>query len=177
MEKTLVQKTSWKQKAEEITFRILLNGMLREFGNGKFYEGIPKYDSLTAQALENNRYPLHIRFELKKSGIFLFAPVTYRSESSFHEYASPVWAVDHHNQQVFEVSITQLISWVYEEFSDTFTESGLERFKERIQSNLKNLEQTLACSKDKNNLSYSFLESEQLLPVGHNLHPFTKSRM
>jgi len=177
MEKTLVQKTKWKEKAEAITFRILLNGMLRELGNGKFYQGIPVYDPLTAEALKNTGYSLHMRFELKKSGIFLFAPVTYRSESPFHEYGFPVWAVDHQNQKIFEVNAEQLISLVYKEFSDTSTEAGLQRFKDRILSNLKNLEETLACSKDQNSLSYSFIESEQLLPVGHNLHPFTKSRM
>lgn len=177
MEKTLVQKTRWKEKAEEVTFRILLNGMLRELGNGKFYQGIPTYDLLTAQALQNTGYLLHMRFELKKNNLFLFAPVTYRSESPFHEYGFPVWAVDHQNQEVFEVNVDQLVSLVYKEFSDTFTESGLQRFKERMQSNLRNLEKTLACSADQNPLSYSFLESEQILPVGHNLHPFTKSRM
>ncbi|GEN65857.1 GNAT family N-acetyltransferase [Chryseobacterium rhizosphaerae] len=178
MEKTLIQKSKIGDKAQEITFRILLNGMLRELGNGKFYQGVPQYDLLTAKALQNTRYPLHLRFEMKKSGLFLFAPIVYRSESAFHDYGFPVWAVDHKNQDVFEVETEKLIELIYTEFSDTSNEKGLARFSERIQSSLKNLELTAeACSQQEKELSYSFLESEQLLPVGHNLHPFTKSRM
>ncbi|REC45328.1 GNAT family N-acetyltransferase [Chryseobacterium pennipullorum] len=178
MEKTLVQKNKTGEKAREITFRILLNGMLRELGNGKFYQGVPKYDPLTAKALQNSKFPLHIRFELKKSGLFLFAPVSYRSESAFHEYGPHVWAVDHENQKVFEVDTDELIGLIYREFSDTYSETGLNRFADRIKSSLKNLELTTeACSQKEETLTYSFLESEQKLPAGHHLHPFTKSRM
>lgn len=178
MEKTLVQKSRTVEKAREITYRILLNGMLRELGNGKFYQGIPKYDLLTAQALKKSNYTLHLRFEMKKSGLFLFAPVSYRSESAFHEYDFPVWAVDDNNNKTFEVNIQKLIELIYKEFSDRYTETGLENFEKRIQSSLRNLELTTeACLQQQNLLSYSFLESEQMLPAGHNLHPFTKSRM
>ncbi|MFP3831385.1 GNAT family N-acetyltransferase [Chryseobacterium sp. SIMBA_028] len=178
MEKTLVQKSRTGEQAREITYRILLNGMLRELGNGKFYQGIPKYDLLTAQALKKSNYTLHLRFEMKKSGMFLFAPVSYRSESAFHEYGFPVWAVDHKNNKTFEVNIQKLIELIYKEFSDRYTETGLEHFEKRIQSSLRNLELTTeACLQQQNLLSYSFLESEQMLPAGHNLHPFTKSRM
>ncbi|MEG0925502.1 GNAT family N-acetyltransferase [Chryseobacterium sp.] len=178
MEKTLVQKSRTGEQAREITYRILLNGMLRELGNGKFYQGVPKYDLLTAQALKKSNYTLHLRFEMKKSGMFLFAPVSYRSESAFHEYGFPVWAVDHNNNKTFEVNIQKLIELIYKEFSDRYTETGLEHFEKRIQSSLRNLELTTeACLQQQNLLSYSFLESEQMLPAGHNLHPFTKSRM
>ncbi|MGE8432535.1 GNAT family N-acetyltransferase [Chryseobacterium joostei] len=178
MEKTLVQKSRTGEKAREITYRILLNGMLRELENGKFYQGVPKYDLLTAQALKKSNYTLHLRFEMKKSGLFLFAPVSYRSESAFHEYGFPVWAVDHNNNKTFEVNIQKLIELIYKEFSDRYTETGLEHFEKRIQSSLRNLELTTeACLQQQNLLSYSFLESEQMLPAGHNLHPFTKSRM
>lgn len=104
MEKTLIQKNKTGEKAREITFRILLNGMLRELGNGKFYQGVPKYDLLTAKALKDNNYKLFMRFEMKKSGLFLFAPVSYRSETLFHEYGPVLWAVDHKNQEVFEIN-------------------------------------------------------------------------
>lgn len=178
MEKTLIQVSKFKEEARGITFRILLNGMLRELGNGKFYGGIPKYDKLTARALEDSRYPLHIRFELKQSEVFLFAPVSYRSESDFHDYGFPLRIVDHKNKKVYEPDIDQLIQMVYKEFSESFNEPGFQRFTERIHSSIKNLELTLAAyAKEKKPLSYSFLESEQQLPVGHNLHPFTKSRM
>ncbi len=63
MEKTLVQKNNTRRRAQEITLRILLNGMLRELGNGKFYQGVPKYDPLTARALEQSSYSLHMRFD------------------------------------------------------------------------------------------------------------------
>ncbi|MGU3375821.1 GNAT family N-acetyltransferase [Chryseobacterium sp. M5A1_1a] len=178
MEKTLIQKSKTGEKAQEITYRILLNGMLRELGNGKFYLGVPKYDLLTAQALQNSNFSLHLRFEMKKSGLFLFAPVSYRSESAFHEYGFPIWAVDHENKNTFEVGIQQLIKLIYKEFSDRYTEEGLELFERRIQSSIRNLELTTeACLQHQDLLNYSFLESEQMLPVGHNLHPFTKSRM
>ncbi len=72
MEKTLIQKNKTEEKAQEITFRILLNGMLRELGNGKFYQGVPKHDLLTAKALQHIDYPLYMRFEMKKSRLFLF---------------------------------------------------------------------------------------------------------
>lgn len=178
MEKTLEPQTKFKEKAVIITCRILLNGMLRELGNGKFYEGIPKYDVLTAKALQNTHHSLFVRFELKKSDLFLFAPVAYRSESAFHDYAMPLWAVDHKNQNVFEVNIEQLIILVYKELSDEFSVQGLELFTNRIHSSLKNLELTISADyQEKGPISYSFLESEQRLPVGHNLHPFTKARM
>ncbi|GEN70670.1 GNAT family N-acetyltransferase [Chryseobacterium lathyri] len=178
MEKTLIQQTKLTEKAQEITIRILLNGMLRELGNGKFYQGVPKYDILTAQALENSTYPLHIRFELKKSDIFLFAPVSYRSESTFHNYGLPLWVVDHKNQKVFEPDVDQLTELVYRELSEQFSEKGLELFTKRIHSSLRNLEMIMEEGlQDQDALTYSFLESEQQLPVGHNLHPFTKARM
>lgn len=178
MEKTLVQASQYKQTAQEITFRILLNGILRELGNGKFYKGVPKYDLLTAKALEKSNYPLHIKFEFKKSELFIFAPVSYRSESAFHEYGFPLWAVDYHNQKVFKLEMDQLIALVYKEFSDRFNEEGFEQFIERIHSSIKNLEYTMASyEEEKKPQTYSFLESEQQLPIGHNLHPFTKSRM
>lgn len=178
MEKTLEQQTKFAKKAQEVTARILLNGMFRELGNGKFYEGVPKYDTLTAQALQGSTCPLHLRFELKKSELFLFAPVSYRSESSFHDYGFPIWAVDHKNQKVFEVDLDQLTAFVYKEFSESFNEKGFDQFIDRIHSSLKNMELTIAAnSQNTKALTYSFLESEQQLPIGHNLHPFTKSRM
>ncbi|ASK29215.1 siderophore synthetase [Chryseobacterium sp. T16E-39] len=178
MEKTLEQQTKLTEKAHKITSRILLNGMLRELGNGKFYEGTPKYDVLTAKALENSDYSLHLRFELKKSELFLFAPVSYRSESAFHDYGTSLWAVDHKNRTVFEVDIDQLIVFVYTEFSEQFSEQGLVLFATRIQSSCRNLELIMEAGSQENDaLTYSFLESEQRLPVGHNLHPFTKARM
>lgn len=178
MEKTLIQKNRTGEKAREITFKILLNGMLRELGNGKFYQGVPKYDLLTAKALQNSDYSLFMRFEMKKSGLFLFAPVSYRSETLFHEYGPVLWAVDHQNQEVFEVNDQKLTELVYRELSETTNETGFRNFVERIQSSLRNLELTTeACLQDDQLLTYSFLESEQMLPAGHNLHPFTKSRM
>ena len=87
---------------EEITFRILLNGMLRELGNGKFYQGVPKYDLLTAKALQNSDYSLFMRFEMKKkNGLFLFAPVSYRSETLFMN-TDLFCMVDHQNQEVLK---------------------------------------------------------------------------
>ncbi|PIF45871.1 siderophore synthetase component [Chryseobacterium sp. 52] len=178
MEKTLVQQTKLTEKAQEITVRILLNGMLREIGNGKFYQGVPKYDSLTAEALQNSTYPLHIRFELKKSEVFLFAPVSYRSESAFHDYGTALWVVDHKNQKVSEPDVDQLTELVYRELSEQFSQKGLDLFTKRIHSSLRNLEMIMQEGlQDKDALTYSFLESEQQLPVGHNLHPFTKARM
>ncbi|MDR6922582.1 GNAT family N-acetyltransferase [Chryseobacterium sp. 2987] len=179
MEKTLIQQpTQYKEKAQEITVRILLNGMLRELANGKFYQGVPKYDLLTAQALQNSIYPLHIRFDLKKSEVFLFAPVSYRSESTFHHYGQELWVVDHKNQQFFQPDTDQLTELVYKELSEQSTQQGLELFTKRIHSSLRNLELIMdAGLQGKNELTYSFLESEQQLPVGHNLHPFTKARM
>lgn len=178
MEKILEQQTNVAEKALTITSRILLNGMLRELGNGRFYEGVPKYDTLTARALQNSNYLLYIRFELKKSDLFLFAPVAYRSESSFHDYAMPLWAVDHKNESIFEVDIDQLTALVYKELSEQFSEQGLELFTKRIQSSFRNLELIMNAGAQENDpVSYSFLESEQRLPAGHNLHPFTKARM
>ncbi len=178
MEKTLVQINNIEKRAHKITARILLNGMLRELGNGKFYLGVPKYDQLTAQALEKSKNPLHMRFEMKKNGIFLFAPVSYRSETAFHEYDFPIWAVDHNNSETFEIHLEELVEMIYKEFCDTFTEEGLSRFTQRIKSSIKNLKTTAeAISERQKTIGYSFLESEQILPVGHNLHPFTKSRM
>lgn len=178
MEKTLVQKSKIEEKVQKITFRILLNGMLRELGNGKFYQGVPKYDHLTAQALQKSNYSLHLRFEMKKNSIFLFAPVSYRSESGFHEYDLPIWAVDYENKKTFEVHTENLIEMIYREFSDIYTEEGLKCFTKRIRSSISNLKLTTeACLEKQNSVSYSFLESEQMLPIGHNLHPFTKSRM
>lgn len=178
MENTLVQKSKTEKRAQEITIRILLNGMLRELGNGKFYQGVPKYDLLTAQALEKSKYPLHMRFEMKKNGIFLFAPISYRSETTFHEYALPIWAVNYTNNETFEVHLEELIEMIYIEFCDTFTEEGLDRFTQRIKSSVRNLQITSEAILERQKpISYSFLESEQILPVGHNLHPFTKSRM
>lgn len=178
MEKTLIQKSKTGERAQEITARIVLNGMLRELGNGKFYQGVPKYDLLTAQALEKSKYPLHMRFEMKKNGIFLFAPISYRSKTTFHEYGFPIWAVDHNNNEIFEVHPEELIEMIYIEFCDTFMEEGLDRFTQRIKSSVRNLQITSeAISERQQPIGYSFLESEQILPAGHNLHPFTKSRM
>ncbi|MDQ1100599.1 GNAT family N-acetyltransferase [Chryseobacterium sp. SORGH_AS_1048] len=152
--------------------------MLRELGNGKFYQGVPKYDPLTAQALGKTRYSLYMRFEMKKSGLFLFAPISYRSESAFHEYDFPVWAVDHNHNKAFEVHLEELTEMIYREFCDTFNEKGSARFIERVESSIRNLQLTAeAILERQTTIGYSFLESEQMLPAGHNLHPFTKSRM
>lgn len=178
MEKTLVQKNNTRRRAQEITLRILLNGMLRELGNGKFYQGVPKYDPLTARALEQSSYSLHMRFEMKKSGVFLFAPISYRSASAFHDYDFPVWVVDHKTNKAFEVHPEELPGMIYREFCDTFNAEGAERFTERITSSVRNLQLTSAAISERQKpIGYSFLESEQMLPAGHNLHPFTKSRM
>lgn len=119
-----------------------------------------------------------MRFEMKKSGTFLFVPISYRSETTFHEYGFPIWAVDHNNNETFEVHSEELIEMIYIEFCDTFTEEGLDRFTQRIKSSVRNLQITSeVISERQQPISYSFLESEQILPAGHNLHPFTKSRM
>ena len=74
--------------------------------------------------------------------------------------------------------IKSLLNWFTKNFLKLPTKLGFRNFVERIQSSLRNLELTTeACLQDDQLLTYSFLESEQMLPAGHNLHPFTKSRM
>ncbi|MEP6804291.1 MAG: IucA/IucC family protein, partial [Flavobacterium sp.] len=96
--------TNFRQLAEQVNFKSLLNCYCREFSNWSRYEGIPKYDPNLADFMQTIDQSSFLRFDFTTIGQEVFAPLTYFSESGVHSFGFPVVSRNSATDQFREIN-------------------------------------------------------------------------
>ncbi|MFK2825221.1 IucA/IucC family protein [Bacillus sp. B190/17] len=150
--------------ANFITMQNLINCYIRETGQGIWQSA----NGLTSEEL--------LVIELQKQPVTLYFPVKYRSVTGRHLFKRELrYQVDHHEIQ--ELDMITLLSMLLKEVTD-----DLSRVNELIVRVLLSYENmNLFIEKRQHELeecykwNKTFLQSEQSLLIGHQLHPTPKS--
>ena len=168
------------QEAVAITFTILLNCCVRELGNSSFYKGVPKYDPVLKSYMSKYNHKLHLKLDFPDDKVEVYAPIRYRSETFRHLYDFPVMERDLTNETIKEIDADRLLELITTHIKQQYPLADSKNVKKRMQLSTEKIAQFLEYFQDSeqpfNKAEMTFIEAEQLFPVGHLLHPLTKGR-
>ncbi|PXY47357.1 GNAT family N-acetyltransferase [Flavobacterium hydrophilum] len=172
--------TNYRQQAEQVNFKSLLNCFCREFKNWSRYEGIPKYDPALADYMQAIHHKSFLRFDFTSIGQEVFAPLTYFSESGVHSFGFPIVVRNSSSDEIKEISPFDFVE-IVSAFSKTdYPEIDSLPTQKRMQNSIDNLAFYLSEYKKSdqavNSPEQTFIEAEQSLILGHSVHPLPKSR-
>lgn len=175
---TLINKTT--QFATETNYTALINCYCREFTNWSRYQGVPKYDLPLAEYLNKDKHSLYIRIDFSDIGYEVFVPVKHFSESGRHLFYYPVIKRNVTSDEIVEIDPYDFMNLTIE-YAQTIHENidesiALKRLSNSIENIEKYLDYYIDNNKSINHLEMPFIEAEQSLILGHNLHPMPKSK-
>lgn len=172
--------TNYQQLAEQVNFKSLLNCYCREFSNWSRYEGIPKYDPALADFMQTINHSSFLRFDFASIGKEVFAPLAYFSESGVHTFIFPVVSRDLASDTFREINPMEFAGFAALHSKEEYPDADSSSTQERMQNSISNLALYLEHHKENgfsaNSPEMSFIEGEQSLILGHNVHPLPKSR-
>lgn len=163
-------------KAHHFTIQNLLNCYTKETGKGIFRKASEFHTSL---GLDPGTLICEIPFP--RENTMVYAPVLYKSPTGRHLFAKTVW-VKRGDEQPAKLDYLQLVSMMQRELSggqDGISLAGEELILRTIlsyQNMRKGIEEREADAESFSGKERTFLESEQSLLIGHQLHPTPKSR-
>lgn len=172
--------TKFKQTAEQVNFKSLLNCYCREFSNWSRYKGVPKYDPALADYMQKINHDSFLRFDFTAIGVEVFAPLEYFSESGVHSYYFPVIVRNCKTDEIQQIDPIHFIELATAFAKTDYPDVDSEATKKRLENSIANLAQYLshfeANNRTANSPEQTFIESEQSLILGHTVHPLPKSR-
>src|SRR6478736_4974467 len=113
---TRVTSNPTQQTAEEISFTILINNCFREFQNGAFYIGVPKYDEKLAAFIRESGQELHLQMNFTSINSDVFIPVLYRSDCQLqHVYDFPAFERNNSSGGINTINIFRFMEIVVSE--------------------------------------------------------------
>lgn len=172
---------SIKQLAEQANFSALLNSYCRELTNWNHYQGVPEFDKTLAAYLNTSSYDLHIRFDFSKLNIEVFAPTNYLAETGIHSFGFPIVERDLTYNIVKEINPQRFLELTTLYAKNQYPDLDAKVTISRIENSIENIILFLDYCKDKNKtaneLNMSFIQAEQSLVLGHNVHPLPKARI
>ncbi|MDR7211891.1 GNAT family N-acetyltransferase [Flavobacterium piscis] len=172
--------TNFRQLAEQVNFKSLLNCYCREFSNWSRYEGVPKYDHTLADFMQAIDHSSFLRFDFTIIGQEVFTPLTYFSESGVHSFSFPVVSRNIASDEIREINPMEFIELVSIYAKTDYSEIDGFPTQKRMENSIDNLALYLEHYKNSdqnaNNPEQTFIESEQSLILGHTVHPLPKSR-
>jgi siderophore synthetase component len=172
--------TKFRQLAEQVNFKSLLNCYCREFDNWSRYEGIPKYDPSLADYMQSSGYTSFLRFDFTSIGVEVFAPLEYFSQCGVHSFYFPVVARNCASDQITTIDPLDFIELTTAFAKADYPDVDAVPTKKRLENSIDNLALYLADfdanKRVANNPEQTFIEGEQSLILGHSVHPLPKSR-
>jgi len=172
--------TNYKQLAEQVNFKSLLNCYCREFSNWSRYEGIPKYDPALADFMQTINHSSFLRFDFASIGLEVFAPLAYFSESGVHSFLFPAVSRDLAADTFREINPMEFTEFAALYSKEEYPDADAGPTQERMENSISNLALYLEYHKENgfgaNSPEMSFIEAEQSLILGHSVHPLPKSR-
>ncbi|GAA3652892.1 GNAT family N-acetyltransferase [Flavivirga jejuensis] len=180
MGRSIYKLSKIRQEAEELNFTILINNCCREFNNNTYYSGIPKYDEVLSEYFGKTGHDLHLKLDFLSETTEVYVPLRYVSESKRHLYHFPVVARNLETEELKEIDIDRFLELVVSHARFEYPNASVDSIKDRLHNSIDNIEAYLKhfqeTKKEVNKAEMSFIESEQLLAVGHSTHPLTKGR-
>ncbi|MDD7887571.1 GNAT family N-acetyltransferase [Flavivirga sp. 57AJ16] len=180
MEKNIVIPDKFIKESEEITFTILLNCCIRELGNDVFYQGVPKYDKILRALILSNDHQLHLKLDFPNDKKEVYVPIKYRSELGAHRYFFPVFERDLETDTVREIKASDLLELIANHEEGSTEHWAIDNIRYRMNLSTEKIAEFLNYFHEEklepHKWKMSFIEAEQLLPIGHLLHPLTKGR-
>ncbi|MCV9933582.1 GNAT family N-acetyltransferase [Flavobacterium sp. LS1R47] len=172
--------TKFRQTAEQVNFKSLLNCYCREFSNWNRYKGIPKYDLALADYMQIIKHDSFLRFDFTAIGVEIFAPLEYFSESGVHSFYFPIVARNCKTDEIQEINPLQFTELVAAFAKTDYPDIDSVPTKKRMENSIENLALYLADFETNkrivNKPEQTFIEAEQSLILGHSVHPLPKSR-
>lgn len=169
-----------RREAEKLNFTILINNCCREFNNSTSYSGIPKYDKVLSKYFKETGHDLHLKIDFSSEAVEVYVPLQYASISKRHLYNFPVVERNLKTNTLKEIAIDRFLELIVAYARLKYPDASVESIKDRLHNSIDNIEAYLIhfqeAKKVVNKAAMSFIESEQLLAVGHSTHPLTKGR-
>ncbi|GIQ60618.1 hypothetical protein Flavo103_37540 [Flavobacterium collinsii] len=172
--------TNFKQLAEQVNYKSLLNCYCREFSNWSQYEGVPKYDPALAEFMQTIDHSTFLRFDFSTVGQEVFAPLVYFSESGVHAFGFPIVsrtiATDEF-REINPIAFTEIVAaYCKAEYPDIDPLPTQKRMENSIDNLALYLEHYKNSGRNASNPEQTFISAEQSLILGHTVHPLPKSR-
>jgi len=180
MDTTMQRITKIEHISEEINFTALLNCFLREYKNWHRFFYIPQYDLTLRDYFLQVNHDKWIKILFPESKTEVYCPLTYYSATGRHLFKFPVIARHTETDTISEINIDSFLSLIAKELgNNTHQTLLLERINDSITNTAIFLEEALHDNilGALNKLSIPFIEAEQSMLLGHQLHPVSKSRM
>lgn len=180
MNTSLLTNNAVELLSEEIVFASLINCYLREYTCWHKFYAVPQFDETLAAYFTEKEHDKWIKI-IPADGVEIYCPVKYFSPSGRHVFKFPIISRNVQEDVISEIDLlafVELISLAYEN-----SQAEKEILKQRIEDSVTNMtifiEDHLNRGEELNlnRLQIPFIEAEQLLFLGHPMHPVAKSRM
>jgi siderophore synthetase component len=162
--------------ANFITMQNILNCYVRETGKGKWFE-TSLLDNDMQMILRENNCQILLLIELEHQPATLYIPVKYRSLTGRHIFSRKMF-YQIGELEIKELDFLSLVTMLTKELDDEVL--NLSQVVLRVILSYENIKQFVTHRENDLVNCYkpnkSFLESEQSLLIGHQLHPTPKSR-
>jgi siderophore synthetase component len=180
MEKKPLNKTSFRNTAEQINFAVLINNCCVELNNSCYYEGVPKYDDTLAGWFNSTGYTLHLKFDFPDQQAEVYVPLRYASVSKKHLYHFPVAERNTATDVITIIGPERFLELAAAHARRAHASADAANISHRLLNSIHNmslfLEHFQEAGKDISKPIQTFLEAEQWLPAGHTTHALSKGR-
>ncbi len=174
--------------SHQITFTVLINCYLREFGNHSLYAIIPAHDQELADYMIQSNNKQLIKIEFLRTGAEIYCPLQYHSSTGRHVFKFPIVHRKRVTERIVPLNCVDFAQLMMDENNHQKTESSAQFkadiFLFRLKDTIRNLSTILnyRLLQDKQlskiaALSLPFIEAEQALILGHSMHPLAKNRL
>lgn len=170
--------TNKKQWNTNYVFSTIINCFLKEHTCWHQFNHVPKYDTVLAAHMKETGNYEWIKIKDASSEKEIYCAVAYFSPTGRHVFRFPVIS-----RISKEASLENLSLQAFVAFVEQIHNAENTVLKDRVQDSLTNTTTYLTYAEEKGKLNHinkvtqSFIEAEQSLLLGHQMHPVAKSRM
>jgi siderophore synthetase component/RimJ/RimL family protein N-acetyltransferase len=179
METNMPYKTDTENTAAWYSYTALINCYLRENSSWHRFFHIPRYDNSLSEYFKSVNHSLWIKITFENSSAEIYCPVKYYSETGRHVFHFPVVWRESGEDALHPLSMEMFYQLISENQS---AGEDIQNLYNRIRESMHNIQLMLDHNVKRENTNksgqifQSFIESEQSLLLGHNMHPVPKSR-
>jgi hypothetical protein len=127
---------------KDLTFSILLRFYCREFTNWSPYSGLPKYDPIVKNALEDSDSDLHLRIDFSTEEKEVYVPLVYYSATGNHLFKSKLIQRNRRNDEVKELDLYSFFKLAFKEGVKKYPEWQSIDIESGVESAIEALEET-----------------------------------
>lgn len=172
---TIDQIESWN---EHYIFSTLINCFLKEHTCWHRFFHTPLYDEALAAYMNESGNRKLLKIKHTDSSLEIYCPVRYYSPSGRHSFNFPIISRDTTTEVISEIGIAEFVAFI-ETINGQKDTVLARRIEDSRCNSLTVLKEAISSGTIKifNKANQSFIESEQSLVLGHQMHPVAKSRL